>query len=92
MRKAKASIKDEPDKNVRRAKTERSEKQAAKVKATERALDRLEVADKPWRRWELQLRFGGGERAGRRHRAARGRRRAPRELHARPARSRARMG
>ena len=64
VRKAKASIKDEPDKNVRRAKTERSEKQAAKVKATERALDRLEVADKPWRRWELQLRFGGGERAG----------------------------
>ena len=64
VRKAKASIKDEPDKNVRRAKTERSEKQAAKVKSTERALERLDEVDKPWRRWELQLRFGGGERSG----------------------------
>jgi ATPase subunit of ABC transporter with duplicated ATPase domains len=64
VRRAKASIGDEPDKNVRRAKTERSEKQAAKVKATEKAIDRLDAVDKPWRRWELQLRFGGGQRAG----------------------------
>jgi ATPase subunit of ABC transporter with duplicated ATPase domains len=62
VRNAKTS--DEPDKNVRRARTERSEKQAAKVKATEKALERLEEVDKPWRRWELQLRFGGGERSG----------------------------
>ena len=39
---------DEPDKNVRRAKTERSEKQAAKVRATERAIERLDAVDKPW--------------------------------------------
>src|SRR3954468_10345721 len=64
VRKAKASKNDEPDKNVRRAKTERSEKQAAKVRATERAIERLDAVDKPWRRWELQLRFGGGERSG----------------------------
>ena len=62
VRKARTS--DEPDKNVRRARTERSEKQAAKVRATEKAIDRLDAVDKPWRRWELQLRFGGGERSG----------------------------
>src|SRR5688500_14216226 len=62
VRNAKTS--DEPDKNVRRARTERSEKQASKVRATEKALERLDEVDKPWRRWELQLRFGGGERSG----------------------------
>jgi len=62
VRKAKTS--DEPDKNVRRAKTERSEKQASKVRATEKAIERLDAVDKPWQRWELQLRFGGGERSG----------------------------
>ena len=62
VRKAKTS--DEPDKNVRAAKTERSEKQASKVRATEKAIERLDAVDKPWRRWELQLRFGGGERSG----------------------------
>jgi ATPase subunit of ABC transporter with duplicated ATPase domains len=62
VRKAKTS--DEPDKNVRRAKTERSEQQASKVRATEKAIERLDAVGKPWRRWELQLRFGGGERSG----------------------------
>ncbi|HSS56800.1 MAG TPA: ATP-binding cassette domain-containing protein, partial [Solirubrobacteraceae bacterium] len=64
VRKAKASKNDEPDKNIRHHKAERSEKQAAKVRATERAIERLDAVDKPWRRWELQLRFGGGERSG----------------------------
>ena len=64
VRKAKASSATEPDKNVRAARTERSEKQAGKVRATEKAIERLEAVDKPWRRWELQLRFGGGERSG----------------------------
>jgi ATPase subunit of ABC transporter with duplicated ATPase domains len=54
----------EPDKNARAIKSERSEKQAAKVRATEKAIERLEPAEKPWRRWELQLRFGGAQRAG----------------------------
>src|SRR3954452_14497903 len=62
VRNAKTS--DEPDKNVRRARPQRSEKQASKVRATEKALERLDEVDKPWRRWELQLRFGGGERSG----------------------------
>jgi ATPase subunit of ABC transporter with duplicated ATPase domains len=64
VRRAKRAADDEPDKNVRRARTERSEKQASKVRASERAIERLDVVDKPWRRWELRLRFGGGERSG----------------------------
>src|SRR4051812_44552452 len=43
---------------------ERSEKQASKVRATEKAMERLDAVEKPWRRWELQLSFGGGERSG----------------------------
>ena len=43
---------------------ERSEKQASKVRASEKAIERLETVEKPWKRWELQLRFGGGERSG----------------------------
>ncbi len=64
VRRAKASAGDDPDKIGRSKRAERSEKQAAKVRATEKAIDRLETVEKPWRRWELQLRFGGGERSG----------------------------
>ena len=64
VRKAKASAGDDPDKIGRAKRAERSEKGAAKVRATEKAIERLEAVDKPWRRWELQLRFGGGERSG----------------------------
>ncbi len=64
VRKAKASADDEPDKSIRARRTERSEKQASKVRATEKAIERLGEVDKPWQRWELQLRFGGGERSG----------------------------
>ena len=34
------------------------------MRASEKAIERLETVDKPWKRWELQLRFGGGERSG----------------------------
>ncbi len=54
----------DPDKAVVRHRAERSEKQASKVRASEKALERLEVVEKPWKRWELQLTFGGGERSG----------------------------
>ena len=56
----------EPDKNIRRKKTERSEKQAAKAKITERAMERLEAraVDKPWEGWQLDLVFDAGERSG----------------------------
>ncbi len=59
-----ARRRSEPDRNLKAARAERSEKQAGKVRATEKALERLEPAEKPWRRWELELRFGGAERAG----------------------------
>jgi ATPase subunit of ABC transporter with duplicated ATPase domains len=58
------SDKNEPDKSLKARRAERSEKQASKVRASEKALERLDEVDKPWRRWELQLRFGGGERSG----------------------------
>ena len=54
----------DPDKSLVARRAERSEKQAGKVRASEKALERLDVVDKPWKRWELQLRFGGGERSG----------------------------
>jgi ATPase subunit of ABC transporter with duplicated ATPase domains len=64
VRRAKASADSDPDKIGRSKRAERSEKQAAKVRATEKAIERLDAVEKPWRRWELQLRFGGGERSG----------------------------
>ena len=57
-------IGDEPDKNVRRQRDRALGEAGGKVRATEKAIERLDEVDKPWRRWELQLRFGGGERAG----------------------------
>ncbi len=54
----------EPDKNIRAAKTERSEKQAAKAKITEKALDRLDVVEKPWEGWELRLQLAPSARSG----------------------------
>ncbi len=64
VRRQKAAAGSDPDKIGRAKRTERSEKQASKVRATEKAIERLDEVDKPWRRWELQLRFGGGERSG----------------------------
>ena len=52
------------DKIRRKSGTERSEKQASKVRATEKAIGRLTVVDKPWEGWRLALDLGGGERSG----------------------------
>ena len=43
---------------------DRTEKQAAKVRASERRLDRLEVVDKPWEGWQLQLTLAPERRSG----------------------------
>jgi ATPase subunit of ABC transporter with duplicated ATPase domains len=48
------------DRIGRAMKVERSEQQAAKVRATERAIERLEVVVKPWEGWRLTLRIAGG--------------------------------
>ena len=42
----------------------RTEKQASKVKASERKLGQLEAVDKPWEGWELHLAIGSGRRSG----------------------------
>jgi ATPase subunit of ABC transporter with duplicated ATPase domains len=54
----------ETDKHLRHRKVQRSEKQAAKAKMTERALDRLAVEEKPWEGWELRLQLAPEARSG----------------------------
>src|SRR5690606_1415361 len=50
VRKARTG-KTDNDKNIVFREMQRSEKMAAKVKATEKAIERLEVVDKPWEPW-----------------------------------------
>jgi len=52
------------DKNRRNVAVNRTEKQAAKVRITEKALDRLEVVDKPWEGWDLHLELAPATRSG----------------------------
>jgi ATPase subunit of ABC transporter with duplicated ATPase domains len=54
----------DPDKNVNAFRIASSEKQAAKVKITERAIERLEAVDKPWEGWELHLELASAPRSG----------------------------
>ncbi len=61
--KAKKKPKDN-DRAARGTKIDRTEKQAAKVRISEKALERLEVVDKPWEGWELRLDFAAGARSG----------------------------
>ena len=42
----------------------RTEKQAAKVRASERALGRLDSVDKPWEGWDLRLEIAAAPRGG----------------------------
>ncbi len=52
------------DRLGRSARIERSEQQASKVRATERAIERLEVVDKPWEGWRLQMTIDAGDPGG----------------------------
>jgi ATPase subunit of ABC transporter with duplicated ATPase domains len=52
------------DKSQRGFFVNRTEKQAAKVRASEKALDRLAVVDKPWEGWELRLEIAAAPRGG----------------------------
>jgi ATPase subunit of ABC transporter with duplicated ATPase domains len=47
----------DPDKFIRHKKVEATEKLAGKAKATERAIERLDVAEKPFEGWDLRLRL-----------------------------------
>jgi ATPase subunit of ABC transporter with duplicated ATPase domains len=42
----------------------RTEKQARKVRITEKALDRLDVVEKPWESWDLHLEIASAPRSG----------------------------
>ena len=52
------------DKAQRGFRLNRTEKQAAKVQISEKALDRLEVVEKPWEGWQLQLDIAAAPRSG----------------------------
>jgi ATPase subunit of ABC transporter with duplicated ATPase domains len=54
----------EPDKNVRRFRTQTSEQLAGKARASERAIERLDAVEKPWEGWELRLEFAPAARSG----------------------------
>ncbi|WP_421121956.1 ABC-F family ATP-binding cassette domain-containing protein [Aquihabitans daechungensis] len=62
VKRAKSS--GETDKHIRFKNTADSEKVAHKAKATERAMERLEVVDKPWESWELHFEIGMAARSG----------------------------
>jgi ATPase subunit of ABC transporter with duplicated ATPase domains len=52
------------DKAQRDFRVNRTEKQASKVRITEKALANLDVAEKPWEGWKLQLQFEPEGRSG----------------------------
>ncbi len=64
VKNAKGQKKTDNDKFVANFRADRSEKMAAKVKATEKAIERLDVVDKPWEPWQLQLELKAATRAG----------------------------
>jgi ATPase subunit of ABC transporter with duplicated ATPase domains len=52
------------DKAQRDFRINRTEKQASKVRITERALERLETVEKPWEGWQLSLELKAAPRSG----------------------------
>ncbi|MDQ6526000.1 ABC-F family ATP-binding cassette domain-containing protein [Nocardioides sp. LHD-245] len=64
VRNARRNINNEPDKSVRKYRVESSEKQAAKVRQSERALERLEEVAEPRKEWELRMEIAAAPRSG----------------------------
>ena len=54
----------DPDKSQRDFFVNRTEKQAAKVRATEKRLAQLDVVEKPWEGWQLQITLAPKARSG----------------------------
>ena len=54
----------ERDKHIRNRAGQRSEKQAAKISQSERAMERLEVVAEPRKEWELQMEIATAPRSG----------------------------
>jgi ATPase subunit of ABC transporter with duplicated ATPase domains len=63
VREAKSKAPDK-DKHRQQAQVSRSEKLAGKVKATERMIGRLEVAEEPRKEWQLHLEIAAAPRSG----------------------------
>jgi ATPase subunit of ABC transporter with duplicated ATPase domains len=63
---ARAAKKKPPDRDkaLRGFRVDRTEKQASKVRITERAMSRLDVVDKPWEGWALRLSLAPTARSG----------------------------
>ena len=63
---ARAAAKKAPDNDKAQKgwRVNRTEKQAAKVRITEKAMERLEVAEKPWEGWDLHLDLAPTTRSG----------------------------
>jgi ATPase subunit of ABC transporter with duplicated ATPase domains len=64
VKKARAGKAAEKDKFVRQYKKQQTEQLAARARRTERAMERLEVVDKPWEGWELRLDLASAGRSG----------------------------
>jgi len=66
VRNARRSINDEPDKSIRRYRAESAEKQASKVRQSERAIERLErdAVEEPRKEWELRMEISVAPRSG----------------------------
>ena len=60
----KRSMNDEPDKNIRRFRTNQTEQLAGKAAQTQRAIERLDAVDKPREPWQLQLEVPHSGRSG----------------------------
>ena len=54
----------ERDKHIRNRAGQRSEKQAAKIAQSERAMERLEVVEEPRKEWELRMEIAAAPRSG----------------------------
>jgi ATPase subunit of ABC transporter with duplicated ATPase domains len=54
----------EKDKFIKHFKVATSEKQAAKARATEKAITRLDVVEKPWEGWDLRYQLASAPRSG----------------------------
>jgi ATPase subunit of ABC transporter with duplicated ATPase domains len=52
----------DPDKFIKAGRIEGAENTGAKAKIVERQLERMEVAEKPWESWRLELSFGDAPR------------------------------
>jgi len=52
----------DPDKAIKAGRIERAENTGAKAKIVEGQLERMEVAEKPWESWRLELSFGDAPR------------------------------